>query len=93
MDEHKADWERLKSRARAEWLALTDRDLEEIGGDRRKLIEMLRARYRIAAPEAERQVHDFQVKNAEASPNPDIVPQGTPPPLHTRPQGAGPGAE
>jgi uncharacterized protein YjbJ (UPF0337 family) len=93
MDEHKADWERLKSRARSQWLALTERDLEEIGGDRRKLIEKLRARYRLATDEAERQVHDFQVKNVEASPDPNIVPQGTPPPIHTRPQGAGPEAE
>jgi uncharacterized protein YjbJ (UPF0337 family) len=89
MDEHKADWERLKNRARSQWLALTEHDLEEIGGDRQRLIEKLRARYRIAPDEAERQVHDFQVKNVEAAPDPNIIPQGTTPP-HTRPQGAGP---
>ena len=89
MDEHKADWERLKTRAREQWLALTERDLEEIGGDRRRLIEKLRARYRMAPEEAEREVQEFQVKHVEAAPHPDIIPQGTPPP-HTRPQGAGP---
>jgi len=89
MDEHKADWERLKSRARSQWLALTERDLEEIGGDRRKLIEKLRDRYRLASEDAERQVHDFQVKTAEASPDPNIIPLGTTP-AHTRPGGAGP---
>lgn len=59
-------WQDLKEKAREEWPALTDEDLTLAGGDREKLADMVRERYGIDRPEAERLVDEWERRNLAA---------------------------
>lgn len=50
------NWKRFKGRVQREWGGLTDRDVEEIGGSRTRLVRAIRERYGVARAEAEEQV-------------------------------------
>jgi uncharacterized protein YjbJ (UPF0337 family) len=49
-------WSMLKSVVRKQWDRLTDEELDEIAGDRERLVGKVQERYDIPRDEAERQV-------------------------------------
>ena len=59
-DQVKGNWRQLKGSIKAQWGRLTDDELEEIAGEREKLVGKIQERYGIAREEAERQVNDFK---------------------------------
>jgi uncharacterized protein YjbJ (UPF0337 family) len=52
-------WEQLKGRARVKWGKLTSDDVEQIKGEREKLVGKLRERYGLAQDRAESEVNDW----------------------------------
>jgi uncharacterized protein YjbJ (UPF0337 family) len=56
-------WEQLKGDARVKWGKLTNDDLDQIEGQREKLVGKLRERYGLARDRAERDVDDWLKSN------------------------------
>jgi uncharacterized protein YjbJ (UPF0337 family) len=52
-------WEQLKGKARVKWGKLTNDDIDQIKGERQKLVGKLRERYGLAAERAEQDVDDW----------------------------------
>jgi uncharacterized protein YjbJ (UPF0337 family) len=52
-------WQQLKGEARVKWGKLTDDDMDQIEGQREKLVGKLRERYGLARDRAERDVDEW----------------------------------
>jgi uncharacterized protein YjbJ (UPF0337 family) len=52
-------WEQLKGNARVKWGKLTNDDIDQIKGERDKLVGKLRERYGLATERAEQDVDDW----------------------------------
>jgi len=52
-------WEQLKGKARIKWGKLTNDDIDQIKGERQKLVGKLRERYGLASERAEQDVDDW----------------------------------
>lgn len=52
-------WEQLKGKARIKWGKLTHDDIDQIKGERQKLVGKLRERYGLAQERAEQDVDDW----------------------------------
>ncbi|HEU4579149.1 MAG TPA: CsbD family protein [Polyangiaceae bacterium] len=52
-------WEQLKGKARIKWGKLTNDDIDQIQGERQKLVGKLRERYGLATERAEQDVDDW----------------------------------
>jgi len=55
----KGKWMQAKGSAKSTWGDLTDNELQEIDGERDKLVGKIQEKYGIAKDEAERQVDDW----------------------------------
>jgi uncharacterized protein YjbJ (UPF0337 family) len=55
-DQVEGNWKQVKGAIKAQWGRLTDDELDEINGEREKLIGKIQERYGIAREEAEKQV-------------------------------------
>lgn len=53
-------WKELKGEVQTRWGRLTDDDLDEINGERTKLLGRLQATYGIAKDEAEKQIKEWE---------------------------------
>ena len=53
-------WEQVKGEAQKRWGMLTDDQIDQAEGDRKKLLGMIQESYGVAAEEAEEQVKDFE---------------------------------
>lgn len=53
-------WKELKGEVQTRWGRLTDGDLDEINGERTKLLGSLQKTYGIAKDEAEKQVKEWE---------------------------------
>ncbi|MGF1553876.1 MAG: CsbD family protein [Paracoccaceae bacterium] len=62
-DQIKGQWNQLKGDARKKWAEMTDSDVEEVGGDRDKLVGKLQERYGMAKDEAEREADNWSSKH------------------------------
>jgi len=60
-DQVKGNWKQVKGTIKAQWGRLTDDELDEINGEREKLIGKIQERYGIAREEAERQVEGMRM--------------------------------
>ncbi|MBP1151091.1 MULTISPECIES: CsbD family protein [Methylocaldum] len=60
-DQVKGNWKQVKGTIKAQWGRLTDDELDEINGEREKLIGKIQERYGIAREEAERQVEGMKM--------------------------------
>jgi uncharacterized protein YjbJ (UPF0337 family) len=60
-DQVKGNWKQVKGTIKAQWGRLTDDELDEINGEREKLIGKIQERYGIAREEAERQVESMKM--------------------------------
>ncbi len=58
----KGKWTQIKGEARSQWGKLTDDEVDQIAGDRDKLIGKIQEKYGIARNEAEAQVNDWLSK-------------------------------
>ncbi len=52
-------WHQVKGSLRAKWGDLTDDEIEEIDGNREKMVGKIQEKYGIAKEEAEKQVDDW----------------------------------
>jgi uncharacterized protein YjbJ (UPF0337 family) len=60
-DQVKGNWKQVKGTIKAQWGRLTDDELDEINGEREKLIGKIQERYGIAREEAEKQVEGMKM--------------------------------
>jgi len=58
-DIFQGQWEQLKGKARIKWGKLTNDDIDQIKGERQKLVGKLRERYGVAQERAEQDVDDW----------------------------------
>ena len=58
-------WKQLKGSVQNQWGKLTDDDVDQVAGNREKLVGMLQERYGVAKDEAERQIDDFASRQKE----------------------------
>jgi uncharacterized protein YjbJ (UPF0337 family) len=60
-DQVEGNWKQVKGAIKAQWGRLTDDELDEINGEREKLIGKIQERYGIAREEAEKQVEGMKM--------------------------------
>jgi uncharacterized protein YjbJ (UPF0337 family) len=64
-DRIRGSWKQVKGKVKEKWGKLTDDDLDVIAGKRDQLLGRIQERHGIAKDEAERQVEDFERRNAD----------------------------
>lgn len=57
--EVEADWDHYKKRVKGKWDKLTDADMDQIHGDRHRLMQALQERYSLPKEKAEEQLDQF----------------------------------
>ncbi len=55
-------WKQLKGSAQNQWGKLTEDEIDQVAGNREKLVGLIQERYGVAKDEAERQVEDFAAR-------------------------------
>jgi uncharacterized protein YjbJ (UPF0337 family) len=63
-DRIRGQWKQVKGRIKERWGRLTDDDLDVIAGMREQLLGRIQERHGVAREEAERQVRDFESREA-----------------------------
>jgi uncharacterized protein YjbJ (UPF0337 family) len=58
-DQIKGKWHEIKGSIRAKWGDLTDDEVEELDGNREKMVGKIQQKYGIAKEEAEKQVDEW----------------------------------
>jgi len=58
-DQIKGKWHEVKGSIRAKWGELTDDEIEELDGNREKMVGKIQQKYGVAKEEAEKQVDDW----------------------------------
>lgn len=58
-DDLKGKWKQVTGSAKSKWGELTDDDLQQIDGEREKMVGKIQERYGIGKEEAEKQVDDW----------------------------------
>ena len=58
-DTIKGQWKQFQGEAKQQWAKLTDDDMQQVEGNRDKLVGKIQERYGLAKDEAERQVDDW----------------------------------
>jgi uncharacterized protein YjbJ (UPF0337 family) len=64
-DQVEGKWKELKGSVKERWGKLTDDDLNVIGGKKDQLVGHIQERYGIAKDEAQKQVDEWNVKQAK----------------------------
>ncbi len=59
------NWKQAKGKVKQQWGKLTNDDLEMVSGKRDQLIGILQESYGMARDEAERQVQEWEARNAD----------------------------
>jgi uncharacterized protein YjbJ (UPF0337 family) len=65
----RTEWQQHRGELRQRWDRLSDRELDEISGDRKRLAERLRQTYGISVGDAEREISDWQEQLADWDPS------------------------
>jgi len=60
----KGKWKQITGEAKKQWGKLTDDQIDQINGDREKLIGEIQENYGVARDEAEKQVKEFEDRMA-----------------------------
>ena len=58
-DQRKGQWHQVKGSIRVKWGDLTDDEVEQLDGNREKMVGKIQEKYGIAKEEAEKQVDDW----------------------------------
>lgn len=66
-DVFKGNWKQLKGEAKKQWGKLTDDELDQIEGEREKMIGKLQERYGYDRARAEREVDDFVTRHGSTT--------------------------
>lgn len=61
-DDVKGKWKQVTGSAKSKWGELTDDDLQQIDGEREKLVGKVQEKYGMAREEAEKQADDWANK-------------------------------
>jgi uncharacterized protein YjbJ (UPF0337 family) len=61
-DQIEGGWKQFRGEVRKQWGKLTDDDLEQIAGERDKLVGRIQERYGIAKDEAAHQVEEWETR-------------------------------
>ena len=61
-DQIAGKWKQFKGEVRSRWGDLTDDDLEQVAGQRDKLVGKIQERYGIAKEEAHRQIDEWETE-------------------------------
>ena len=61
-DQVKGEWKQMKGKARQEWAALTEDDLNKAAGDRQQFEGLLQSKYRKGKEDARRAVDAWLAK-------------------------------
>ena len=56
-------WDQLKGNAKKKWGKLTDDDLQQVEGDKDRLVGKVKEKYGISKEEAEKEVNEFEEEN------------------------------
>jgi len=67
-DQAQGNWKQFKGKVKEQWGKLTDDHLDVIAGKRDQLAGKLQEAYGIGKEEAERQIRDFETRNATWQP-------------------------
>lgn len=59
-----SNWKSLRTRVKQQWHALTDEDLDLIGGNRATLVSVLTEKYAYTEEQAQKQVEEFLAQAA-----------------------------
>ncbi len=62
-DDVKGKWKQVSGSAKSKWGELTDDDMQQIDGEREKMVGKIQERYGIGKDEAEKQVDDWANSN------------------------------
>ena len=97
------DWNEIKTRWQAHrasvachWQCLSERELDQIAGEREHLSQRIQEVYRISAAEADRQISDWVEEGVSSDPSSADGPSPTEPgevAAHSEGKASGPGAE
>lgn len=60
----KGNWNQLKGEVQKQWGKLTNDQLDQINGDRTKLLGRIQESYGVAKDEAEKQLSDFEGRHS-----------------------------
>ncbi len=63
-DIFEGNWKQFKGEVKNTWGKITDDELDQIEGNRDKMLGVIQERYGIARDEAEKQLSDFEQKAA-----------------------------
>lgn len=63
-DQVKGEWKQMKGKARQEWAALTDAELDKAAGDREQLEGLLQSKYGKGKDDARRAVDAWLAKHS-----------------------------
>lgn len=63
-DRLKGDWKRMKGKVREKWGELTEDDVDIVDGRREQLAGLLQKRYGMAKDEVEKQIREFEDRDA-----------------------------
>ena len=58
-DQIKGKWHEIKGSLRAKWADLTDDEIEEMDGNREKMVGKIQQKYGVAKEEAEKQIDEW----------------------------------
>jgi uncharacterized protein YjbJ (UPF0337 family) len=61
-DQIQGNWKQFKGKIRQQWGDITDDELEQVGGQRDKLVGKIQEKYGLSKEEADRQIRDFETK-------------------------------
>jgi uncharacterized protein YjbJ (UPF0337 family) len=62
----KGMWKQVRGEARVRWAELTDDELDQVGGERDKLLGLLQEKYGYAKAKAEQEIDEFLLKHRES---------------------------
>ncbi len=68
-DRVEGNWKQFKGKVKEQWGKLTDDQLDIIGGKREQLAGRVQEVYGVTKDEAERQISDFETRNADWDPD------------------------
>jgi uncharacterized protein YjbJ (UPF0337 family) len=68
-DQIQGNWKQFKGKARQQWGDLTDDELEQVGGQRDKLLGKIQEKYGITKEEADQQIRRWETQQQQQRPS------------------------
>ncbi len=68
-DQIQGNWKQFKGKARQQWGDLTDDELEQVGGQRDKLLGKIQEKYGFTKEEADQQIRRWETQQQQQRPS------------------------